>query len=118
MIHLLVLVLDDVEKCHSVLAAWDAAGVKGVTIIESTGLERLRRQIVRDDMPLMPSLQSIWAGAEEHHRTYFTVIDDDAVLERVIQATEETVGDFNLPNTGILFVVPVSRALGLRRRTD
>jgi hypothetical protein len=44
------------------------------------------------------------------------VIDDEAVLEHAIQVAEEVVGDFNLPNTGILFVVPVSRALGLHRR--
>jgi hypothetical protein len=64
----------------------------------------------------MPSLQSLFAGTEERHRTLLAVIDDEAVLEHAIQVAEEVVGDFNLPNTGILFVVPVSRALGLHRR--
>jgi nitrogen regulatory protein PII len=117
MIHLLVLVLDNVEKCRSVMDAWDAAGVNGMTVVESTGLERVRRHGMRDDVPLMPSLQSLLAGDEERHRTLFAVIDDEDVLERAIQAAEQTVGNFNLPNTGILFVLPVSRALGLHRAT-
>jgi len=36
----------------------------------------------------------------------------------VIKATENLVGDLNLPNTGILTVLPVSRAYGLDRIYD
>jgi len=43
-------------------------------------------------------------------------VEDDATLERVIAATERIVGDLNEPHTGLLFVVPVSRVLGLHKR--
>ena len=43
MAHLLVFVLDNLEQCSDILNAWEEAGTPGVTILESTGLARLRR---------------------------------------------------------------------------
>lgn len=114
MAQLLVFVLDNMEHCPSVLDAWEDAGVTGVTILESTGLNRLR-QGIRDDFPLMPSLRSILAGRETHHRTLFSVVEDEAVLARAIEATQRVVGDLSQPYTGLLFVVPVNQVLGLKR---
>lgn len=115
MANLLVLVLDNVEQGPSILDAWEKAGVTGITILESTGQGRVRRAM-RDDLPLMPSLRDLLAGSELHHRTFFSLVGDDEVLERAIAATEETLGDLDTHHSGILFVVPVSRALGLHRR--
>jgi nitrogen regulatory protein PII len=110
--HLVVFVLDNLEQCPQVLDAWDEAGAPGVTILESTGLRRVRA-MMRDDMPLFPSLRDLLASRELHHRTLFTVVEDEATLERVIAATERVIGDFTRHHTGLLFVVPVTRVLGL-----
>jgi nitrogen regulatory protein PII len=115
MAHLLVFVLDNLEQCPAILDAWEEAGTPGVTILESTGLGRLRGAM-RDDLPLLPSLRDLLARQELHNRTLFTVIEDEATLERVITATEQIIGDFTRPHTGLLFVVPVSRVLGLKKR--
>jgi len=37
------------------------------------------------------------------------------MVEKVVKATESVIGDLNLPNTGILTVMPVVRAYGLNR---
>ena len=115
MANLLVFVLDCSERCPDVLDAWENAGVTGITILESTGMARVRNAL-RDDMPLMPSLRDLLSGTEEHHRTLFSVVEDDEILERAIAVTQEVVGDLSEENTGILFVVPVTRVLGLRKR--
>lgn len=114
MAHLLVFVLDNLEQCADVLDAWEDAGVSGVTILESTGLNRVR-QGMRDDFPLLPSLRSLLAGLEMHHRTLFSIVEDEAILDAAIAATQDVVGDLSQPYTGLLFVVPVSRVLGLKR---
>lgn len=114
MAQLLVFVLDNLEQCADVLDAWEGAGITGVTILESTGLRRMR-QGIRDDFPLMPSLRSMLAGRETHHRTLFSIVEDEAAVERAIEATQRVVGDLSEPYTGLLFVVPVSRVLGLKR---
>lgn len=112
--NLVVFVLDCSEQCPDLLTAWEEAGAVGITILESTGLRRVQAAM-RDDLPLMPSLRDLLAGQEAHHRTLFTVVPDDAAADRIAAATESVVGDLSRPNTGFLFVVPVSRALGLQK---
>ncbi len=113
MANLLVLVLGDVQKFPEILSGWEQAGVPGVTVLDSTGSRHLLERGSRDDLPLMPSLRSLVTGDEVNSRTLFTVIEDDAVLERAVAAAQKVVGDFMRPDTGILFVVPVSRTWGV-----
>ncbi len=117
MAHVLVLVLENLRLCQDVLRAWEEAGAPGATILESIGMAHLRG-VLRDDLPLMPSLRDVLSSRELHHRTLFTVIEDETTLERVIQATEGVVGDFSQPHTGLLFVVPVTFSLGLKKQTE
>lgn len=114
MVHLVIFVLDNLEQCSAILDAWEEAGAPGMTILESTGLRRLRGAM-RDDLPLLPSLQDLLASRELRNRTLFTVIEDEATLERVIAATERIIGDFTRPHTGLLFAVPVTRVVGLKK---
>lgn len=119
MANLLVLVLDDLEKFPAILEAWKQAEVPGITVFDSVGSRVLRERVSRDDVPFIPSLRSLFAGEEDHNRTLFTVLEDDATLERAIAAAQSVVGDFMQPHTGILFVMPVSRTWGVpkARRT-
>ena len=71
----------------------------------------------RDDIPLMPSLRDLLTSEELSYRTLFSVVPDEEAVDRVIAATEAVVGDLSLPNSGFLFVVPVSRAVGLQNRS-
>ena len=114
--NMIVVVMSDVQRCEDVLDAWQKFGVTGVTILESLGAHKVQQaRAMRDDLPLIPSLRHLLEGEEYHHRTAFVVLDDDFDLDKLIEATEQAVGgDFDAPDTGILFVVPVARALGMR----
>ncbi|MBN1888656.1 MAG: hypothetical protein JW850_11720 [Thermoflexales bacterium] len=109
-------VMPDADKCHAVLDAWEELGVSGVTILESIGLQGIRNaRAQRDDLPLFPSIVHLLESEEHPHRTVFVVVDDDLDLDGLIAATERAVGgDFNAPNSGLLFVMPVTRAMGMR----
>jgi len=112
--YMVIAVVDELEKCSSVMDAWEAAGAAGITILESTGLGRVRAgEYRRDDLPLMPSLRSLWQTREEHHRTIFTVVRDEATIDRLFEATEMVLGDLSEPHKGILFAIPVVRAFGV-----
>ena len=80
-------------------------------------IRRLERQstMLRDDFPLIPGLEDIFRHEETSSRTLFSLVEDEAVVEAVIAATQKVVGDLSQPNTGILMVLPVSRALGLKK---
>ena len=114
--NMVIVVMPDLDKFHAVLEAWEKHGVSGVTILESLGLHKARQmRAQRDDLPLIPSLRNLMEGEEYHHRTAFTVVDDNFDLDRLVEATQRAIGgDFNAPNSGLLCIVPVARAYGLR----
>lgn len=113
MYHMILLILDDINQCTSVLEAWEAQGVGGVTILESTGLGRVKKLSIRDDIPLMPSLSRLLQSREERHRTLFTVVETEEMVDDVINATETIIGNMEEPHNGVMFVLPVSRVIGL-----
>jgi nitrogen regulatory protein PII len=118
MAYLVVLVLDDPDRCQDVLDAWEAAGAPGVTILDSSGLGRVRRAGIRDDVPLMPSLSDLLRRQEDHHRTLFSVVKDQSQVEAIAQATQAIIGELDRGHTGLLFCVPVSQVYGLHKKRE
>lgn len=118
MYYMVLLIVDDMNICPAVLEAWEAANVPGITILESTGMGRLRKDSIRDDIPMMPSLSDMFRSREHRHRTIFSVVEGEETVDRLIEATKEVVGDLNAHDTGVLFVLPVSQAIGLRRAEE
>jgi nitrogen regulatory protein P-II 1 len=114
---LILFVLHDPEKLRELLEAWTEAGVSGATVLFSTGMGRIQQnQSLRDDLPLMPSLEDFLPKVDSLSRTVFSIVDDETVVEKVISATEHVVGDLYQPNRGLLMVLPVSRVYGLRKQ--
>jgi nitrogen regulatory protein PII len=113
---MILFVLHDTEKLDELLAAWQDAGAPGVTVLESTGVGRIRQhEALREDTPLMPSLEDFYPDPEHMSRTMFTILNDDMV-QKVVDATYKVVGDLNEPNTGLLVVLPTIAAYGLEKR--
>ncbi|MDI6770774.1 MAG: hypothetical protein QMD04_14030 [Anaerolineales bacterium] len=113
----ILFVLHNPEKLMDLLAAWQDAGVDGATVLFSTGMGRIRpREGLRDDIPLMPSLEDFYPDPECLSRTIFTVIGDDSLIDKVVAATEEIVGSLNDPNTGLFVVLPTARVYGIEKR--
>lgn len=113
--NLILFVLHDPGKLRELLDAWTEAGISGATVLYSTGLGRITQaEALRDDLPIMPSLEDFLPRAEHFNRTVFSMIDDEAVVERVVAATQRVVGDLCEPDRGLLMVLPVAQVYGLR----
>lgn len=112
MYFLIVFVLDDPDRCRDILDAWEDAGIRGITILESSGLGRVRRAGVRDDLPLIPSLSDLFKSTETRHRTLFAVVKSQEQIDAIVEATQSVVGDLDQAHTGLLFVLPVSQVYG------
>jgi hypothetical protein len=111
------LVLDNPALLNDVLEAWSDVGVRGVTILESTGVHRVRSRASAQDVPFMLGFSRLLRTDQVGHNTLFAVVPDMVVIERLVAATEEIVGDLTQPNTGVLFAVPVAAAWGLPKQT-
>ena len=116
MYSMVMFVLDDADYCPNILDAWEKAGIFGVTILESSGLGKVRSSGQRDDIPLMPSLSDLFKSTELRHRTLFTVVDSQEKIDAILAATESVVGDIDQSDTGFLFVMPVSHVYGRSKK--
>jgi nitrogen regulatory protein P-II 1 len=115
--YMILFVLHDPSRLKEVLSVWHDAGVSGITILPSTGLKRLQQSYAfRDDIPLIPTLHDLLEQEETLNRTLLTIVPSDEQVDKVVAATQALIGDLNLPNTGILAVLPVARAYGLERK--
>lgn len=109
--HMLIMVLDDSTRLNEVLEAWIDAGVKGVTILESTGVHRV---LPRDSAsPMYAGFTQIFGSGRVGHNTLFAVIEELEIAESAVAATETILGDLTKPHTGIIFAVPVLKTWGL-----
>ncbi len=116
---LILFVLHDPDKLDDLLTAWEDSGVGGVTIFPSTGLRRHKtKSALRDDLPLIPSLEDIMEHMVNFNRTLLTLVKDQEMVDRILQATESVVGNLSTPNTGIMAVLPVAQIYGLNRIDD
>jgi hypothetical protein len=114
---LVMFVLHDATKLHDLLAAWREAGAGGATVLLSTGMGRLQLGAgLREDLPLMPSPSDFYSHEEELSRTIFTLVPDQATVDRLVAATHRLVGDLDQPDTGLLAVLPVEQAAGLNKK--
>lgn len=117
--YLVVLIVNDIDDSPAILDAWEAVGILGVTILASTGLGHIRRAGLRDDLPLMPSLQDLFESEEVQHRTLLSVVDSQELVDKMVAIAQQVIGNLEDPHTGFLFVVPVIQVYGLgKHRTD
>lgn len=111
--HIIFFVLDDPKKLDKILEAWQKVGIRGVTIIESTGVQRRTSQKERIPMRFSGFIPELVVGGEEGNLTLFTIVRNEHKIAKCIQAIESIVGDLNEPNTGILASWPLSHIKGL-----
>lgn len=109
--YLLVMVLDNVRRLDEVLRAWVEAGVRGVTILESTGINRVLQR--PDAQPAYMGFSRVFGGGRVGHNTLFAVIESVDIAHAAVEATERVLGDLSKPNTGIVFMLPVTETWGL-----
>lgn len=109
--HMVMFVLDQPDHLDAVLDAWAAIGVSGVTIVESSGIQRRRRQ--RERIPTRFGFESIAPTTESGNYTLFTLVRDETLVRQCLAAAESVVGDLDGPNTGVLAAWPLAVIKGV-----
>lgn len=118
MLKLLLLVTPQIDSSHQIGEAWQRAGASGVTFVEVHGLFRMQQMShTHDLLPGTLSLMSILRQNEQHNILMFSVVRSDQV-EALRKATESIIGDINQAHNGIMFVLDVEQAFGLRSQDD
>lgn len=106
---LLIAVVNQEEKLDEILSALVELGVTGATIIGSEGMGR----VLSHDIPIFAGLETLARRSRPQNQTIFSVIREDDKVDQVIAVLQEICGNFEVPATGIVFTVPVTRVVGL-----
>ena len=113
MTYMLVVILHDLSRLPAMLSAWKRIGVPGVTILHSVGGDQAENWLRRIGLG---GIGRLFEHEDIHQRTLISVISDEALLEKAISEADQVVDGFDRPHSGVLFALPVSHALGIRKR--
>ena len=105
---LVVAVINDPEKLYEILSVFVEVGVTGATVINSEGMGRL----LSHDIPIFAGLQTLISGSRPQNRMIFSVVPT-LLVDPVVELLQEICGNLASPATGIVFVLPVDRVVGL-----
>lgn len=108
----MIFVLNKLDVMNFLLEDFMKAGIKGATIINSTGMAMTLAKL--EGSFFANSLRAIFDVDRDDNRTILAVIRDDQ-LEVARQVIIDVVGDLSKPNTGVLFTVPIDFVEGIRQ---
>ena len=108
-VQLLIAVINEEEKLDEILSGFVELGVTGATLINSEGMGRF----LVHDVPIFAGLADLASRSRPRNYTILSVIREEEKVDRVIDLLQKICGNLEDPATGIVFTVPVTRAVGL-----
>ena len=111
---MVMLVLDIADRLDAVLAAWDAAGVRGATIAETTGAYR-RTKHRHVAAPFAVGRAGL-IDMERGNYSLWAIVLDEEMAQRCLAAAEGIVGDLDHPGTGVFAAWPLALVKGVPRQ--
>ena len=109
--HLLVLILTRGNGINELLRELAEQGISGCTIVNTTGMKSIIENY--EDLPMFGMLRHIMEeeDKEENKMLLFVLKDDE--ISKTKRTIHSILGDFNSPNTGIMFTLPIDSADGI-----
>lgn len=109
---LLLLITKKEELIDELMKKLAIAGVKGGTVLDSTGMAKSLANA--DDMPMFDVFKEIVKQQNTTSKTVFFGVEDEKV-EIVRNTVNDVFGNLNKPNTGVLMGIPLSFVDGVNK---
>lgn len=109
---LLFIIIKRTELLDDIMKSLAASGIHGGTALDSTGMAKSISGM--DNLPAISVLREILKGSDEAQKgkTIFVAVHDDQ-LDTAIKAVKSVTGEFDKPNAGVLFALPITYSEGL-----
>ncbi len=108
---LLIYVLNRTELLDEFLHVLKEKGIKGATILNSTGMAR--KLIQNDDMEFIGSLKTLFDNPRKESNVVLIALPDEQV-KVVYKVIDSVCGDLSEPNTGVVFTLPIDEIKGCK----
>jgi len=109
---LVVYVMNNTSKLDLFLHELKEKHIKGATILNGTGMAR--KLIENDDMDFIGSLKVLFDNPRIESRVILMALEENQVQD-ALDVVHQIAGDMSLPNTGIVFTVPIDYIDGLQK---
>lgn len=109
---LVLYVMNKTSLMDKFLKELNANGIKGATIISSTGMGR--KLFGNEDSPMFGGLRTLFEGTRPESNVIMMVVKDDEQVEKVYKIIDDVAGDLNQPNSGIAFALPLDSVKGFK----
>lgn len=111
-IQALFIIIDDPEKLEHVLEVLLECEMRGATIMETQGMAK----VLSDHIPIFFGLRDFAANEHQHNRTIFALSKHPEKIDQAIEKLSIMFHSFDEVCTGMMFVVPIIKAIGLGRK--
>ncbi len=112
---LFVYISNNTDTMSPILARLMEANISGATTVDCKGMLTALNESDIEAPPIFGSLRMFLNPQHESGKMLFIVLKDEDVA-KVKDVIHEVCGSLNLPNTGILFTVPVMNWEGVSHR--
>ena len=103
---LLVHITNHETSVAPIMSAMMDAGLKGATVIDCQGMLTALNQSSEEPPPIFGSLRAFINPERQSNKMIIVLLKDEDV-PTVREIVHNVAGDLRLPNTGILFTLPV-----------
>lgn len=111
-IQALVVVISDPDKLEQVLEVLLECEIRGATIIETQGMAK----VLSDHVPIFFGLRGMNLNERERNRTIFALSKHPEKIDKAMEKLSTMFHGFEEAFTGMMFVVPVTKAIGVGRK--
>ncbi|MBR6955339.1 MAG: hypothetical protein IKH77_09960 [Clostridia bacterium] len=109
---LYVLVLNHTEYLEPLFKAMLDRGIRGATVLDSTGMMRVLADDENVDLPMLGLLRHMYSPERRASKTVFVVLHDEQ-LPVMAEVVEQVTGGLDQPDSGIAFALPLQYVKGL-----
>lgn len=110
---LLVLILSKTECMSGIISDIVSGGYGDPTVIDSEGALNILSDSNVEPMPMFGGLRFVVGRARKESKTCLCVLKE-ADVDAVVGIINKHTGGIDLPDTGIIFTLPLDRVYGLR----
>ncbi len=116
---LVILITAEIEHGLQIAQAWQDLGAPGVTIVRSYGLRTLQNEVERGSIELprmtvsmVSAMASIIDQVQKSGELILSVAEDE-LIDKMVESAQNVLGEMKNPDSGVVFVLPVERAIGV-----
>ena len=105
--YVLIVVLNAIDYLEDILSGFLDQGISGATILDSQGMGRAIVDGEHNSIPLFGALLSLLADSHPYSKTIFTVLEDEEMVDKAVEAVQKGVFDLADSDIGFMFTLPI-----------